>query len=69
MIKCKLCDKELINSRGLITHLRYNHKDYTTQRYYDEFLKKENEDICKLDGCMIQYFLEINYEKSKICNT
>ncbi len=51
MINCKLCKKELRTLKSLVIHLRYNHSDYTTKRYYDEFLKKDGEGVCKLEEC------------------
>lgn len=47
---CKLCNTECKNVISLNSHIQYNHKDYNTQKYYDEFYKKENEGICKTCG-------------------
>lgn len=43
--KCLICNNKFIGNRGLITHLRYEHK-ITPKEYYDKFFKKENEGIC-----------------------
>lgn len=51
MINCELCGKKLKNNKCISGHLRFNHQDYTVQKYYDEFLRKDGEGICKLDGC------------------
>lgn len=59
MYTCKICGQEFnnntrkINSTNLINHLR-KHKIRSKEdlkKYYDEFIKKENEEICILDGC------------------
>lgn len=47
---CKLCGYEAKNITALTTHLQYKHKDYNTQRYYDEFYKKPNEGFCEVCG-------------------
>lgn len=44
-INCKICSKEYSK---LHMHLKYNHKDFNSKIYYDSFLKKEDEGICKL---------------------
>jgi len=51
--KCQICNKPLKNSRSLSMHLKYNHPNIniTTKDYYDTFIKKEGENICKLEGC------------------
>jgi hypothetical protein len=50
-IICQLCKKEFSDNRSFSNHLRYKHKDYTKQKYYDDFLKKdENDGICKVCG-------------------
>ena len=35
-IKCNLCEKEMVISR-LISHIKFSHKDYTTEKYVEEF--------------------------------
>jgi len=47
---CKLCGYEAKNITALTTHLQYKHKDYNTQRYYDEFYKNPNEGFCEVCG-------------------
>lgn len=47
MEKCKICGKECSSIGSIATHIRYSHLDYDSKKYYDEFLKKnENEGIC-----------------------
>lgn len=46
---CELCNKELTNYKSLSIHLRYKHK-ITSQQYYDQFLLKDNTDMCKECG-------------------
>jgi len=48
-MKCEICNKQC---KSLGTHLRYNHKEYSQERYYREFINTNpNIGICKLDGC------------------
>ena len=68
---CKLCGFEYDENRSLSTHLQFKHKDYTTQKYYDEFYKKENEGICEVCGKPTKFFNLMNgYLKccSKSCS-
>lgn len=47
MENCKICGKECSSIGSIATHIRYSHLDYDSKKYYDEFLKKnENEGIC-----------------------
>lgn len=41
---CKICKKD---NKNLFNHIQWNHKDFTTKSYYDKFLRKENEGICR----------------------
>ena len=51
MIVCLICGKILKNFNSLNNHIRGNHKNYNSKKYYDEFIKKPLENICDLDGC------------------
>lgn len=53
MIKCIICEKELKSLKALSTHIRIH--NVTSFEYYESFLKKESDGICK------------NYEKVKEC--
>ena len=44
VVKCKLCNKK-VKRKGLGQHIRRSH-DISQKEYYDQFYKKENEDIC-----------------------
>lgn len=68
---CKLCGFEYDENRSLSTHLQFKHKDYTTQKYYDEFYKKEDEGKCEICGKPTKFFnLMEGYSKycSKSCS-
>ena len=44
-MKCKICNKEVKSYKGLSSHLRQTHK-IKSQKYYDTYLKQENEGTC-----------------------
>lgn len=44
-MKCEICNKEVKNYKGLSSHLRQTHK-IKSQKYYDTYLKQENEGVC-----------------------
>lgn len=51
-MNCLICDVTLKNNKSLAGHLRYHHVDYNIKRYYDAFIKKdENDGICHLIDC------------------
>lgn len=50
-MKCQLCNRDVKNFRSLSTHIRYNHKNFNSKSYYEKFLLKKNEGICKLENC------------------
>lgn len=50
MIECKLCGQQFDKTVKLTTHIQYHHKGFNSKTYYDKFLKKENEGLCKTCG-------------------
>jgi hypothetical protein len=50
MIYCKICDTNLKSYGSLSKHLRDKHLDYSSQHYYDKFLKDVDEGKCKICG-------------------
>jgi len=70
LIFCKICNNEFKNSGCFINHLR-SHKIRNKQdlkKYYDNYLKKENEDLCNLNECYnICKFLGIMKGYVKCC--
>lgn len=50
MFECKICHENFEKITALTTHIQFHHKDYTTQSYYDKFLKKQEEGICPTCG-------------------
>jgi hypothetical protein len=61
--KCKICNKKFLNNIGLGTHISINHG---IKKYYDSFLKKENEEYCKICG-KITYFISGTKGYAKTC--
>lgn len=39
---CKICGKECKNFNGLASHIKQTHQDYTIQKYYNDFLLKND---------------------------
>lgn len=79
-MKCKECDKEFKNFKGLCSHIGKKHNN---KNYYDKWLKQENEGFCKYCNqptkfdsihagyftycskkCMKQHYSEIKTEKN-----
>jgi len=50
---CEECDTLYKNLRELSKHININHNN--TKEYYDKWLKKENDDKCKVCGVKITY--------------
>lgn len=48
LITCKICNKELKNNIALGLHVKQH--DLNSQKYYDKYMKKDNEDICPVCG-------------------
>lgn len=49
MIECQICHQQFEKTVQFTTHLQFHHKDYNVKRYYNEFLKKsDDEGFCKI---------------------
>jgi len=63
MFKCEICGREFERLDDLGRHVSRTHK-LTTKEYYDKFLKKPNEGICKHCGKLTKFFnLKIGYRE------
>ena len=49
ILTCKICKNSYTSPRGLGSHVWQKH-DITTQTYYDVFIKKKTEGVCKVCG-------------------
>ena len=49
-MKCLICGKVITNYKGIASHLRSAH-NITNKQYYDKYLKKPREVICKYEFC------------------
>lgn len=66
-MKCLICNQEFERSVSLCNHLFRKHK-LTGKEYYDNYIKKENESICKYKDCNNEtYFLDINKGYKECC--
>lgn len=62
---CKICNKEYAH---LGLHIKYSHIDYDLKKYYDEFLKKKDEDICENPECNNKTeFMDLKHGYKKHC--
>jgi len=46
-MECPICQNVFANTNGLAKHIHNQHKEYDRKRFYDTFLAKENDGICK----------------------
>ena len=46
MESCRLCEKECKSTNSLMKHVNASHKEYDKKRYYDEFLRENEEGTC-----------------------
>jgi hypothetical protein len=69
MVKCEICGKEFVSLKGLAIHLKKNHLT-TSKLYYDNYFKKENEEICPITFKEKNFIsLSKGYRKFKGCGT
>lgn len=47
--KCIICNNNYLNIVDLNKHINYTHK-LNRKTYYDKYLKKDNEGLCKICG-------------------
>lgn len=47
--KCQICEREFSTKRGLSLHI-HTHKEITIKKYYDTYIRKKEEGICKCCG-------------------
>jgi len=67
IIKCKICNREFRSYKALAMHLMRLHKDYSTKKYYDQFLLKDNENVCRICGKNTK-FQSLGMGYSKTCS-
>lgn len=67
METCGICGKEFGNYRGLSSHISYKHKGISSKRYYNLYLRKEDEGICPICGKETSFF-NISYGYRKFCS-
>lgn len=73
MIKCEICNKSItskcLSSIGSVfgRHITYHHK-ITPKEYYDLYIKREGDDVCKTCG-KITNFRNITIGYQKHCNS
>lgn len=64
MIICQKCGKVLNSFKALTTHIQFNHNK---KEYYDRYMKKENDGICKICGKPTEFYT-IKYGYYKFCS-
>jgi len=65
MCDCKECNKQFKRTSDLSKHIGIFHKD--TKEYYDKWIKKENEGICKICGNESK-FRNLTHGYNNVCN-
>jgi hypothetical protein len=55
MTKCKICNTECKSNRSLSKHIRDKHPQYTSQSYYDEFIKTDKNGKCKVCNALTRF--------------
>ena len=67
-LTCKICNREFKNYISIVSHLK-THK-MRSKEYYDNFLKKENEEICNHPDCNNTVnFMSINKGYLECCSS
>ncbi len=67
-LKCKICNREFKNYKGISQHISKGHK-INIKDYYDLYFKKNDENICNHSACKnICSFANINYGYFKYCS-
>lgn len=68
MFICKICEKEYEKVSGLLTHIQFNHKEYTPETYYRTFLMTDSSECnCKTCGKPVPFHnIQVGYRK--YCN-
>lgn len=66
MFECQLCGRECKSGGSLAKHLLYNHSEYTTQRYYDEFILT-SPPTCVVCDAPIDKFINVTHGYQKTC--
>ena len=68
MYMCGICEREFKSLNALGLHIYYSHKDITLKQYYDKFLKKEGEGLCK--NCRNETkFITLGKGYNKFCSS
>lgn len=67
-MECKICNKKCNDVRDLSVHISLKHKEIGIKKYYDMYLKKENEGICYFCGKTAK-FHNLSKGYHRICNS
>lgn len=46
MKKCQICERSFKSMNSVMKHVNSSHVEYNTKKYYDEFIREQNEGIC-----------------------
>lgn len=65
MIICEICRKELKNLNSLSKHIKIH--NLTNKEYYDKYLKRKNEEVCKECGKIHNKYIGFNEGYRKFC--
>lgn len=62
---CKICNREFSSNRGLSYHITHTHNYTSYKDYYDNYVKSENDGICKICGKVTTF--DVRLHKYKEC--
>jgi len=66
-VKCEICEKEFSILGYLSSHVKLKHTETTIKKYYDNYLKKEDEGYCYYCGNETE-FNSFTFGYKKVCN-
>lgn len=65
-MECQICHHEFKTNKGLSSHIQFKHGN-KKKEYYDSFLKKEGDGICKVCGDPTDFYL-LQYGYKAYCS-
>jgi len=67
MEECKICKKQLKTIKSLAKHITIEHPDINREIYYETYISKESDVVCKMCGTRKRKFLSFSRGYGKYC--